>query len=203
MTYTKKPCLQERKALPAKRTAYETSQTFEFDHDINVEVAVINGEPYFAAANVCNVLGYTNPRQTLRAHVGKDVVKHDTLTNGGVQKVVFVNESGLYALIFGSKLPNAKAFKRWVTSEVLPAVRKTGKYAVSAQEQSETEAALRSENAGLKARLAEEREMRLFYEKEYELCAEMLQRKDAHFLSALELLNNSDRRFLSLLKMHR
>lgn len=88
-----------------------------------------NGEPLFCAADVCATLGYLNSRKALADHVApEDVTKRDTLTNGGNQALSYVNESGLYALIFGSKLESAKEFKRWVTSEVLPSIRKTGKY---------------------------------------------------------------------------
>lgn len=87
-------------------------------------------EPLFCAADVCKVLGYTNPRKAVADHVSEDdVTKRDTIDNlGRTQSASFVNESGLYSLIFGSKLESAKAFKRWVTSEVLPAIRKTGGY---------------------------------------------------------------------------
>lgn len=89
-------------------------------------------QPLFCAADVCTALGYANPRKTITDHVDEgDVTKCDTLTNGGIQSISFVNESGLYALIFGSKLQRAKAFKCWVTSEVLPAIRKTGGYMTS------------------------------------------------------------------------
>lgn len=88
-----------------------------------------NGEPLFCAADVCATLGYLNSRKALADHVApEDVTKRDTLTNGGNQALSYVNESGLYSLIFGSKLESAKEFKRWVTSEVLPSIRKTGSY---------------------------------------------------------------------------
>lgn len=88
-------------------------------------------EPLFCAADVCKALGYTNPRKAVADHVSEDdVTKRDTIDNlGRTQTASFVNESGLYALIFGSKLDSAKAFKKWVTSEVLPAIRKHGVYA--------------------------------------------------------------------------
>lgn len=86
-------------------------------------------EPLFCAADVCKALRYTNPRKAVADHVDEgDVTKRDTPTTSGVQTMTFVNESGLYSLIFGSKLDSAKAFKKWVTSEVLPAIRKTGGY---------------------------------------------------------------------------
>lgn len=91
-----------------------------------------DGEPLFCAADVCKALGYSNGRDAIAKHVEVgDVAKCDTPTVSGVQTMTFVNESGLYSLIFGSKLDGAKVFKRWVTSEVLPSIRKTGKYAVS------------------------------------------------------------------------
>ena len=86
--------------------------------------------PLFIAADVCAALKHSNPRQALRDNVDpEDQIKVEIETNGGRQTVNAVNESGLYALIFGSKLDTAKRFKRWVTSEVLPAIRKQGYYA--------------------------------------------------------------------------
>lgn len=85
--------------------------------------------PLFVAVDIATVLGYSNARKAIYAHVDEeDRLKATVETEGGKQEVVCVNESGLYALIFGSKLESAKRFKRWVTSEVLPAIRKTGKY---------------------------------------------------------------------------
>lgn len=85
--------------------------------------------PLFIAADVCAALKHSNPRQALRDNVDpEDQIKVEIETNGGRQTVNAVNESGLYALIFGSGLDTAKRFKRWVTSEVLPAIRKTGRY---------------------------------------------------------------------------
>ena len=85
--------------------------------------------PLFIAADVCAALKHSNPRQALRDNVDpEDQIKVEIETNGGRQTVNAVNESGLYALIFGSKLDTAKRFKRWVTSEVLPTIRRTGRY---------------------------------------------------------------------------
>lgn len=86
-------------------------------------------DPWFVGKDVCDALGFQNHRDAIAKHVDdedKGVAKCDTL--GGVQSVVIVNESGLYSLIFGSTLPAAKQFKRWVTHEVLPQIRKTGRY---------------------------------------------------------------------------
>ena len=87
------------------------------------------GEPWFVGKDVAKMLGYKNVPDAIGKHVDiedKGVAKCDTL--GGNQKTTIVNESGLYSLILSSKLPQAKAFKRWVTSEVLPQIRKTGGY---------------------------------------------------------------------------
>ena len=85
--------------------------------------------PLFVALDVCGALGHTNPRKAIKDHVDhEDLIKAEVETKGGVQTLNCVNESGLYALIFGSKLESAKRFKKWVTSEVLPAIRRNGRY---------------------------------------------------------------------------
>ena len=94
-----------------------------------VRTVEIDGEPYFVGKDVATILGYSNPRDAISKHVDdedKGVAKCDTL--GGRQEILFINESGLYSLILSSKLPGAKEFKRWVTSEVVPSIRKTGGY---------------------------------------------------------------------------
>ena len=89
------------------------------------------GEAMFCAKDVCDTLGYNNSRDALRNHVEEeDVEKFDTPTKGGKQKLNYINESGLYALVLFSKLDSAKRFKHWVTSEVLPSIRKQGGYMV-------------------------------------------------------------------------
>lgn len=98
-----------------------------------------NNEPLFCAADVCKALGYVNGRDAISKHVDDpDVAKRDAWVTTGTKAdgseakrqtlMTFVNESGLYSLIFGSKLESAKQFKRWVTSEVLPEIRKNGGY---------------------------------------------------------------------------
>lgn len=112
---------------------------FHFN-DITVRTQLTDdGEPLFCAKDICAILGYINPRDALRQHVDSnyDVVKCDIIDGlGRTQQTSFVTESGLYSLIFGSKLESAKEFKRWVTSEVLPSIRKTGKYEVQTKEPS-------------------------------------------------------------------
>ena len=89
------------------------------------------GEVMFCAKDVCDALGYNNSRDALRKHVERgDVAKCDTPTSSGYQLMTFTNESGLYSLILSSKLESAKRFKHWVTSEVLPSIRKQGGYMV-------------------------------------------------------------------------
>ena len=92
-----------------------------------VRTITINGEPYFVGKDVANILGYTDTAKAIRVHVDEEDKGVDEMdTPGGKQKTVFINESGLYSLILSSKLPTAKRFKRWVTSEVLPSIRKHG-----------------------------------------------------------------------------
>lgn len=109
-------------------------QIFKYE-DNDVRTVDLNGEPWFVGKDVAAVLEYSNPRKALADHVDqedKGVTKCDTL--GGVQELTIINESGLYSLILSSKLPTAKQFKRWVTSEVLPSIRKNGGY-IAGQEQ--------------------------------------------------------------------
>lgn len=89
-------------------------------------------KPLFCAADVCAALGYANGRKAVADHCDEDdVTKRDTTDNlGRTQQTTFVNESGLYSLIMGSKLETARKFKRWVTSDVLPTIRRTGGYQI-------------------------------------------------------------------------
>ena len=89
------------------------------------------GEPWFVGKDVARRLGYINHRKALRDHVDEEDRKDGVTIRDSIgrdQEATFINESGLYSLILASKLPQAKAFKRWVTSEVLPQIRKTGGY---------------------------------------------------------------------------
>lgn len=92
--------------------------------------------PLFVAIDIAKALGFKDQTNAIKLHVDpEDLFKQEIETNGGRQTVNCVNESGLYALIFGSKLESAKRFKRWVTNEVLPAIRKRGRYECPAQAQ--------------------------------------------------------------------
>lgn len=90
----------------------------------------VNNQPYFVGNDIALALGYAKPRNAILQHVdNEDALKRGIPDNQGfMQDTTLINESGVYSLVFGSKLPTAKAFKRWVTSEVLPAIRKTGGY---------------------------------------------------------------------------
>lgn len=103
-------------------------QLFNF-HGQQVRTVTINDEPFFVGKDVAMILGYLRTADAIRKHVNetdKGVAKMET--PGGMQNLQIINESGLYSLILGSKLPTAKEFKHWVTSEVLPAIRKHGAY---------------------------------------------------------------------------
>ncbi|MGC7723133.1 prophage antirepressor-like protein [Staphylococcus epidermidis] len=105
-------------------------QTFNFE-ELPVRTLSIDGEPYFVGKDVADILGYSNSRKALLDHVDEeDKLTSRIVTAGQNRNQTIINESGLYSLIFSSKLESAKRFKRWVTSEVLPALRKTGTYQI-------------------------------------------------------------------------
>ena len=95
-----------------------------------VRTLLINDEPYFVGKDVTEILGYKNPRDAIQKHVDDEDKNSVAIRDGnkGNPNQTVINESGVYALIFGSKLPSAKKFKHWVTSEVLPQIRKSGAY---------------------------------------------------------------------------
>ena len=100
-----------------------------------VRTVEIDGTPWLVGKDVAEALGYTNPQKAIRDHVDEeDKGVNDSFTPGGTQTLVVINESGLYSLVLSSKLPTAKKFRRWVTSEVLPSIRKHGGY-IAGQEQ--------------------------------------------------------------------
>lgn len=105
-------------------------QIFENKEFGKIRTVEIDNEPYFVGKDVAEVLGYTNTRDALSKHVdNEDKLTSQIATAGQKRNIIIINESGLYSLILSSKLPTAKKFKRWVTSEVLPAIRKHGMYA--------------------------------------------------------------------------
>lgn len=104
-------------------------KVFENEEFGKIRAVMIDNEPWFMAKDVAVVLGYKNGRDALAKHVDNEdrgVAKCDTL--GGTQDLTIINESGVYALVFGSKLESAKRFKHWITHDVLPTIRKTGGY---------------------------------------------------------------------------
>ena len=121
-----------------KNMVNEGLNTLVFNNDEfgNIRTVILNNNPWFVGKDVAECLGYTNSKKVIRDHVDdedkimgeRNVTPSITDKLGRVQYPVFINESGLYALIFGSKLDSAKEFKHWVTSEVLPQIRKTGGY---------------------------------------------------------------------------
>lgn len=103
-------------------------QLFKFENQ-QVRTLTINEEPYFVGKDVATILGYKNGSRDINTHVDEeDKLRYQISTAGQMREQILINESGLYSLILSSKLPNAKKFKRWVTSEVLPTIRKHGAY---------------------------------------------------------------------------
>lgn len=118
-----------------------------------------DGEPWFAGKDVAIALGYSNPQKAIRDHVDdEDRTVNESFTVNGTP-IALINESGLYSLILSSKLPTAKEFKRWVTSEVLPSIRKTGGYITGQEELSDAE--LMAKALLVAQRQIEQREQRI------------------------------------------
>ena len=106
----------------------ERLQIFKNKEFGEIRTMIIDGEPWFVGKDVAVALGYTNPQKAIRDHVDdEDKTLNELFTVNGTQGIL-INESGLYSLVLSSKLPSAKKFKHWVTSEVLPSIRKTGMY---------------------------------------------------------------------------
>ncbi|ASW52618.1 ORF6C domain-containing protein [Streptococcus suis] len=98
-------------------------------HGQEVRTVTINNEPWFVGKDVADILGYQNPQKAIRDHVDfEDKLTEQIVQSGQNREMIIINESGLYSLILSSKLPQAKEFKRWVTSEVLPQIRQQGAY---------------------------------------------------------------------------
>lgn len=128
----------------------------------NVRTMEIDGEPWFVGKDVAESLGYTNPTKAMQDHIDKeDLSFNETLKLSRQTGAWLINESGVYALIFGSKLPNAKKFKHWVTSEILPTIRKTGTYSIT---QHKTDSYMIENPADRARRWAEEYEEKLALE---------------------------------------
>ena len=103
-------------------------EIFESAEFGSVRTVTVNNEPYFVGKDVATILGYSNPSKAINDHTdSEDITTNDSLVVNGM-KMLLINESGLYSLVMSSKLPTAKKFKRWVTSEVLPTIRQHGAY---------------------------------------------------------------------------
>lgn len=109
-----------------------TPALFQYNDHV-VRTVTVDGDPWFVAADVCAVLDLADPSSAVRALDDDERGLHAVLTPGGDQRVVVVSEAGLYALTWRSRKPEAKSFKRWITHEVLPAIRRNGSYAVVPQ----------------------------------------------------------------------
>ena len=113
-------------------------QVFKNDEFGQVRTLVINNEPHFVGKDVASILGYANPNEAIADHVDdEDKLNSKTLSSLGQRGGWLINESGLYSLILGSKLPSAKKFKRWITHDVLPSIRKTGSYSTTPTSESQ------------------------------------------------------------------
>lgn len=140
-------------------------QNFNFEGN-EVRTVLINDEPYFVGKDIADVLGYLNTRDALSKHVDEEDKNSVAIHDGkkGNPNQVVINESGMYSLVLSSKLPNAKKFKRWVTNEVLPSIRKHGAYMT---EEKIEEALLNPDTIiNLATQLKEEREGRLIAEQQ-------------------------------------
>ncbi|MGP1570393.1 MAG: BRO-N domain-containing protein, partial [Eubacteriales bacterium] len=140
----------------------------------NVRTVVIDGQPWFVGKDVATSLGYKDTVNALKSHVDDDdKLGWQFTTSGQRREMTVINESGLYSLILGSKLESAKKFKHWVTSEVLPSIRKTGSYQVIPPKVDERAIALEEKKAGL-ARAEFLRSMALEYDGKSETYKQVL-----------------------------
>jgi prophage antirepressor-like protein len=139
-------------------------QNFNFEGN-EVRTVLINDEPYFVGKDIADVLGYSNTSKAIRDHIDKeDKLTERIVISGQNREVIAINESGMYSLVLSSKLPNAKKFKRWVTNEVLPSIRKHGAYMTDEKIE---EALLNPDTIiSLATQLKEEREGRLIAEQQ-------------------------------------
>lgn len=143
-----------------------------------IRIVEIDSKPYFIATDITKALGYSHTPSAIRQHVdNEDVLKRHIPDNQGfMQKMILINESGLYALIFGSKLSTAKTFKRWVTNEVLPEIRKNGGYLFTHPNDTAEAIKQRSQQvlkASLEKQAIENEELRIGNKLKDELIAEM------------------------------
>ena len=166
-------------------------QIFKNEEFGQVRTMLINNEPYFVGKDVAEILGYSNSSKAVSTHVDDEdkimeMIAHSQNGNMVKTQTALINESGLYSLILSSKLPNAKKFKRWVTSEVLPSIRKHGTYMTD----DTLEKALTSPDFLIKlaTELKEEKEQRQALEEEKKLNAPKVVFADAVSTSKTSIL---------------
>lgn len=148
-------------------------QIFRNNEFGEIRVIEINNEPWMVGKDIADCLGYNEPHKAIARHIEEeDRMKHPIHTNGGIQESWIINESGLYSLILSSELPNAKKFKRWVTGEVLPTIRKHGAYVTD----NVMDQILNNPEIGIKllTELKAEREEKIKLQKELEYKAEVI-----------------------------
>lgn len=182
----------------------ETVSSFKNSDFIELKIIVIDHEPYFIGSPIASFLGYTNPRKAIRDHVDEDdrMIMKVPDTQGWNEtfrpytpntKILIINESGLYSLIFGSKMDFAKKFKKWVTSEVLPSIRKTGSYSITPKDYPSALRALADEIDAKNRAIAER--VQAEAEKQQALKTIEDQRPDVEFAESFKKVDN-DRMWL-------
>lgn len=165
---------------------------FEFEGR-GVRTVVIEDEPWFVAKDVCDILGLVNSREAV-ANLEEDELRSVTLTSGGQRReMTALSESGLYALIFKSRKENAKRFRKWVTAEVLPQIRKTGSYSV-------TQKAPQTYIEALEALIEAEKAKQLLLEDKTELEVRLDEAKEWYSIKRMEKLNPGKKFLWGLLK---
>lgn len=167
-------------------------QIFNFEQN-EVRTLVIDGIAYFVGKDVTDVLGYVNSSKALNDHVdNEDKLNNESLSSLGQRGGWLINESGLYSLILSSKMSNAKSFKRWVTSEVLPSIRKTGTYSVASNPMFEATELIQEEVSQVSERVLTLEKDTLLSSSEYNYIEKQLNRQGMEFVSVKGLEGNND-----------
>ncbi len=136
-------------------------QVFSNERLGKIRTMNIDGQPYFVGKDIAEILGYADPQKAMKMHIDdEDKLTRQIVVSGQNRNVTVINESGVYSLILSSKLPKAKEFKRWVTSEVLPSIRKTGGYNSQVSEEY-NQKRLEAMMMNAKARLMKEQNRRI------------------------------------------
>lgn len=174
-------------------------QVFNFE-ELPVRILTVNDELYFVGKDVADILGYKRTADAIREHVDvEDKGVGKIQTPGGMQNVTIINESGLYSLIFSSKLESAKQFKRWVTSEVLPTLRKTGTYQVPSDPMQalklmfEATEQTKEEVASVKADVIDLKENQKLDAGDYNLLSRTVNQRVAHIQKLHAITNRKQR----------